>query len=224
MRVQRVLRLTVPLALAALEFSHPAWSAGAVSQAILAARDWWLPLHLLLILGYSVLVWLMWLPATLPRVALVAFLLCNTAFLAVDGLGVGLLAAADPGAADRLWSSPVVTALANLAGATWSASLLALAAMTTPAARTRPVLIGLGLTWLTFVASAPPLAMPSTIGRVVAAATGGWLVYVTGKSAVPVALLIFAAVLRQHVGAEAALGMLFIAIVQRPASLGSHPK
>jgi hypothetical protein len=215
----RTLRIVVPTALAALELSHPTWSEGAVSQAVSAAGGWWLPLHLLLLVGYGALVWLLWLPAALPRILLVVFLVCNTAFLATDGLAVGLLAAADPDAADRLWNSAFVAALANLTGAAWAASLLGVAAFVCAAGRTRPLVLGLGLTWLTFVASAPPLAASSALSRLAALATGAWFVYASGVSGVPVALLVFAAVLHQHVGAEAALGVLLVgvALVRLPA-------
>jgi hypothetical protein len=208
----RTLRIIVPIALAALELSHPTWSPGAVSPAVVAAGSWWLVLHVLVLLGYGALVWLLWIPAILPRVALVAFLLCNSAFLGVDGIGVGLLTQSDPGEADRLWTSSFVTALADLAGLTWAASLLCVAASLTKTGRGRLVSLALGLTWLTFIASAPPLAVPVIISRVAAAATGASVIYRSGSGAVPFALLVFAAVLRQHVGPEAALGMLLVGI------------
>ncbi len=208
----RALTIVVPTGLAALELSHPTWSEGAVSQAVFAAGGWWLPLHLLLLAGYGVLVWLLWVPAKLPRILLVVFLMCNTAFLATDGVGVGvgLLAPADSSAADRLWNSALVAALANLTGAAWAASLLCVATSHLRGSKNRPAQIGLGLTWLTFVASALPVAAPSAVSRLLAVATGAWVVYVTGASGVPFALLVFAAVLHQHVGAEAALGMLLV--------------
>jgi hypothetical protein len=217
----RVLAIVVPIVVAALELSHPNWSEGAVSQAVLATGALWLPLHVLLLAGYGVLVWLLWvlqsrgvgrLPraAALPRIALVVFLVANTAFLGTDGLAVGLLAGTDPGAADRLWNGEFVEALADLTGAAWAASLLSVAAFVSTAGRTRPALVGLGLTWLTFVVSAPPLAAPPIFSRLAALATGAGVVYATGNSGVSFALLVFAAVLHQHVGAEAALGMLMI--------------
>jgi hypothetical protein len=230
-RRRRGLAIVVPALLAALELSHPTWSEGGVSQAVGAAGGWWLPLHLLLLIGYAALVWLLWVPGTVPRILLVSFVVCNTAFLGLDGIGIGLLAPADPGAADRLWNSSLVTLLANLTGAAWAASLLSVAASLLPggasrssgtalhtggarsrAAGSRPVLLGLGLTWLTFVASGLPLAAPTVFSRLAAVATGAWVVYGRGTAALSFALLVFAAVLRQHVGAEAALGMLLVGI------------
>lgn len=208
----RGLRIVVPCALAALELSHPTWSDGGVSPAVMAAGGWWIPLHLLLVAGFAAMVRLLWVRATTARISLVTFLICNTAFLGLDGIGVGLLAPVDPGAADRLWISALVTALANLTGAAWAASLLGVAATHVRGSTNRAVTIGLGLTWLTFVASATPLAAPSLISRLAAAATGAWVVYVSGASGVPFALLVFAAVLHQHVGAEAALGTLLVGI------------
>jgi hypothetical protein len=206
----RRLRLVVPIALGALDLSHPAWRDSDVSQAVAAADGWWVPLHLLLILGYAALVRILWVPGVFVCALLVAFLVCNTAFLALDGIAVGLLATSDPAAADRLWNSALVTVLANLTGATWAASLLAIAAKQVRGTRPTPVLIGLGLTWLSFVASAPPLAAPALVSRVAAVATGGWVVYETGTPGLRFALLVFAAVLQQHVGAEGALGMLLV--------------
>lgn len=208
----RALRLVVPAVLATLEVSHPTWSAGTVSEAVVASGGLWIPLHLLLGMGYFGLVCLLWVPSLLPRIMLGAFLLCNTAFLVVDGVGVGVLATFDPGAAERLWDSPLVVVLANLTGAAWAASLLSVAPCVSPAGRSRPALLGLGATWLTFIASATPLAMPFPIDRAAALTTGAGAVYARGGSGVPFALLVFAAVLHQHVGPEAALGMLLVGV------------
>ncbi len=206
----RALRIVVPCALAALELSHPVWVEGSVSQAVVAAGGWWLPLHPLLIIGYAALVRVLWVPGILVRTVLVSFLVCNTAFLAVDGIAVGLLAGSDPQAADALWNSALVTALANVTGATWAASLLSIAHFHGP--KGRPALIGIVLTWLAVVASATSLSAPPVISRLLAAATGAWIVYSRGTTGVPAALLVFAAVLHQHVGPEAALGLLLVSV------------
>jgi hypothetical protein len=208
----RRLRPVVAGALAAVELIHPAWSEGSVSQAVAAAGSWWLPLHLLLIGGYAALVRLLWTRNVAPRVMLAAFLVCNTTFLAIDGIAVGVLATPDPRAADALWTSPLVTILANLTGATWAAAVLCFAGAHLRRTRSKPVEAGLVLTWLLFVAGTPPLSMPPLFSRLTAAATGALIVYAQGAAAVPAALLVFAAVLHQHVGGEAALGLLLIAI------------
>src|SRR5712692_2233974 len=104
----RRLRIVVPIALSVLELSHPSWSEGSVAQAVGAAGGWWLPLHLLLIVGYVALDRVLWIPGVLVRAMLVAFLVCNTAYLAVDGVAVGLLAGSDQPrptvCATALWS------------------------------------------------------------------------------------------------------------------------
>jgi hypothetical protein len=198
-------RVGIPLLLGALELSHPTWTDAT------AAGDWWIPLHLLLIAGYAGLVWTLWGPSLVPRVTLVAFLVFNTAFLAVDGVAVAVMAQTDPVAADTLWASPVVEALALMTGATWSAALLAKAATLSPYGRARGVHIGLVLTWVTHVLSSF-LPLTGALSRVAALAVGASLVYAAGVEGLALALLTFAAVIPQHVGAEAALGMLCVAV------------
>ena len=79
---------------------------------------------------------------------LVLFAVCKTAFLAVDGLAVGVLAGSDPSAADALWTSPMVDALADLTGAAWAAALLARAAQLYPAEEPPAVIVvESALTW-----------------------------------------------------------------------------
>src|ERR1700730_11896907 len=92
-RRRRLLTFAIPTLLAALELVHPTWSQGSVSQAVQASGPWWVPLHVLLTAGYGVVVYLLWVPAVFAHVLLGVFLVCNTAFLGVDGLAVGLLAA-----------------------------------------------------------------------------------------------------------------------------------
>jgi hypothetical protein len=67
------------------------------------------------------------------------------------------------------------------------------------------------LTWFTFVLGGF-LPFAAALSRVVALAVGASLVYAAGIGGLAIALLIFAAVIRQHAGAEAALGMLCIAV------------
>jgi hypothetical protein len=202
-------RAIVPVLLAALELSHPAWSDGSITQAIASAGGWWIPLHVLLALGYGLLVAVvLWQPPLCwSRPLLVTFCVVNTAYLGVDGL---IVARVDPGTAEALWTSSWVAALANAVGATWAAALLACALAFLRAAPGRSVHIGLAATWLAFIAGAtfPAAALAS---RLIALTTGVILVYTRGAAALPFALLVFAAVLRQHVGPEAALVMLLIA-------------
>jgi hypothetical protein len=208
----RRLRPAIPIGLAALALSHPTWSGGDVAMAVATAGGWWLPLHVLLIAGYAALVRLLWVANGFARVMLIAFLACNTAYVAVDGVAVGPLAGSDPLAADLLWNSPLIILLADLTGATWSAALLCVAAAHIRGTRSKPLVASIVLTWVAFVASAPPLSAPPVISRVLAAATGAWLVYSGGPARVPAALLVFAAVLHQHVGAEAALGLVLVSV------------
>jgi hypothetical protein len=251
----------VSIALAALELSHPAWADGSVAQAVSAAGEWWLPLHVLLIAGYGVLALVLWRhvaervgPVERAAMSLAAvFGACNSAYLALDGLVVGVLARTDPNAADALWNSPLVTLLADATGASWAATLLLTALTLGPSARAanarviqqRPAplphgalappagrleLVGAALTWLLFAASAAPVgpaAGAAVLSRVAALATGAWVVYQRGTIGIPFALLAFAAVLRQHVGPEAALGLgcisLAFALTTRSAPAASCP-
>jgi hypothetical protein len=183
-------RLAVPVAVAALELIHPP---GAESA------DWiWIPLHLALIAAFGALVAVLWRRAhwRAARAALIAFAGANTAYLLVDGV-LGDL-------------SPGTSALANAAGAAWAAALLLMAASAPGVSRR--VTAGLMMTWLAFVASAPPVGLPPLVSRLAAATTAAWIVYATGRSALPGALLTFGAVSRQHVGPEAALGMVCCAL------------
>jgi hypothetical protein len=196
---RRLIGIAIPLALGGLELVHPASP---------AAAGWWIPFHIALIVGYGLLVAVLWsVPnahATVARAVLAVFLASNVLFLAIDGVG----AQSD---ADALSANPLVEALANVTGAAWSLALLSVAATLQLVGRTRIVVGGSILAWLTFVASSylPGAGLAS---RAAAVATGAWAVYTAGTSAVPFALLVFAAVLRQHVGPEAALGMLSIAL------------
>jgi hypothetical protein len=56
-----------------------------------------------------------------------------------------------------------------------------------------------------------PGGLPTLVSRLAATATAALLVYARGAQAIPPALLIVSAVLRQHVGPEAALGLVFLA-------------
>ena len=216
--------LAVPIALAALEVSHPAWADGSVAQAVSAGGAWWIPLHLLLIAGYGLLALVLWREiggetgGRAARTLLAMFSLCNSAYLAVDGVAVGVLAQTDPTAADTLWNSPLVTVLADATGASWAAALLVTGWSWHGTARGRVSTAGALVTWLIFLASAAPaaatsvLASAALLSRSAAIATGAWAVYQRGTSSLPFALLVFAAVLRQHVGPEAALGLVCVAI------------
>jgi hypothetical protein len=201
----------VPLAVGVLQLTHPTWSDGSVAEAVVVAGAWWIPLHVLLIVGYLALALTLWPPDAFARALLAAFLVCNTAFLAVDGVLVGSLASSDPSAADAVWNSPLTLGLADLTGALWCAALLAIAASRVAAPRTTLLLVA--LIWLAFVGSLglPAMIVLGSIALVVA-------VYRTylgrGASAgVTFGLLALAALARQHVGVEAALGMLWLALV-----------
>jgi hypothetical protein len=199
-RHTRRLALLVLVAVAALELAHPG-----VEQ---AAGDWWIAVHALLLLGYVGVAALLWrlTSSQYVHLALVAFGAVNGVYLAVDGVAVGWLARTDAAAAEQVWTSPGVAALANVTGALWTAALLLLADP-----RDRVGRLGALLTWFSFVASTL-VAGAALVSRIVALATAGWSVYRRGAEAASLALLVFAAVLRQHVGPEAALGLLCVAI------------
>jgi hypothetical protein len=198
--------MLLPVALAALELLHP------VAPGAEGAAWWgWIPLHLGLLVGYTALAWLLWRVACgrFMRGALAAFGAVNTVYLLTDGVAVGVLGRANPADAQVLWASPLVSVLADASGAIWAAALLLLAAADAP----RPVKAVCALTWLAFVASAQPVGLPIVAGRALALASGAALVYAQGARCIPAALVIFSAVLRQHVGPEAALGLLLLAPV-----------
>jgi len=118
----------LPLALAVAELAHPTTTDESVSESIRAAGMWWLPLHLVLLIGYALLVAMLWrlTKSPLAHGALAGFAACNCLYLAVDGIAVGVLAQANPAVADALWSAAWVNILADATGATWAASLLLL--------------------------------------------------------------------------------------------------
>lgn len=208
------LRSLIPIALAVLEVIHPAWPDSSVGEAVQPVVAWWVLLHVGLLVGYVLLVVVLWglARSVLARWMLLAFAACNTAYLALDGVGVGLLARSDPVTADRLWGAVPVTVLADLVGATWAAALLLIAIWLQPS-NGRVVRVGSGVAWLALVASAVTTgAIFSLLSRGVALATGAWSVYQDGSRNLPVALLIFASVLRQHVGPEAAVGLIGVAL------------
>ena len=126
-------------------------------------------------------------------------MLANTIFLVLDGV----FAPADSVATNALWG--------NVTGAAWCLVLLSLAAALSPAELDRPTTLLLILTWVAFIASATPLPAGPLLSRAVAVASAAWLAYRGGVSALPSALLVFGSVLRQHVGPEAALGLLLVA-------------
>jgi hypothetical protein len=203
-----VLRVGVPLAVGGLAVVHPGWADGAVAQGVATAGRVWVPLHLVLIVGYLALVWTLDVRRRPVRLLLSAFAACNTTYLAVDGVAVGMLAQTDPAAADAVWNSPAVDVLANLAGATWAAALLAVAAARGPG---RSLRLALAVVWLLFVAGSR-LPYAGAASRVLALGIGAAAVYARGASGLGFALLVLAGVTRQHVGPEAAFGMLCLAL------------
>lgn len=222
--------MAVPLALAALELAHPTWASGTAYQAVSPVVVWWVLLHVLLIVLFAGLAWglarLVTSPAAAPepfaraaRLLLGAFAVSSTLYLATEGIGTGLLvvAATDPEPATAaLWNSPLTAALANLTGALWTLSLAGLALALYPSARQRVPLVGIALTLAIFLAGALapilPFPVPSGLSRVAAVLTGAVVVYQAGVLALPFALLVFAAVLPQHVGPEAVFGLVCIAL------------
>lgn len=162
-----------------------------------------MPLHGLLLVGYVGLVWCFWPQHWIARLLLAGFGVVNTAFLGLDGVVVGLSGAR----ADEIWNSPLAIGLANLTGATWCAALLALAAARTRLSRMTSWL--LLAVWVMFVLGAvvPYAALATGIALAGAAFRG----YSVGAG-MPFVLLLLAAILRQHVGLEAALGMLCLAL------------
>lgn len=227
------LRVLVPLATAGLEITHPTWSDDAVFQAVAPVATWWITLHLLLIALFALLAWTLSVelqyarsPAgDIARVLLGVFVVCNSAFLAVDGVSTGLLVQAglsmQPAqqaivqqVVAAMWESPLMAGLANAAGGAWALSLLACAAALYAQARAPLPLLCLVATILALaaevIAPAPFSGAASLVARVAALAAGALLVYRSGARVIPFALLAFAAVLPQHVGEQAELGLLCV--------------
>jgi hypothetical protein len=201
-----------PILLAVLALLHPIWTGDSVVAA--ASSPNWIPVHIGLLVGFAALVGVMW-PAGSRRapaaIALAVFALVNAIYLAVDGLWIGRLALSDPPLADALWNAPTVTVLANLSGALFCLALLLRATLEHDVRDDRLLIGGLGLTALLLIASGW-LPYAGLAARLAAIATGGLAIYRAGLPAVPFALLVFASVLRQHVGPEAALGMVCITV------------
>jgi hypothetical protein len=206
----------VPLALGILQLTHPTWADGSVSQAVVEAGAWWIPLHVVLIVGYLALALTLWHGNALARALLAAFLACNTGFLGLDGVVVGSLAPNDPATADAVWNSPLTLGLGDVTGALWCAALLAIAATRASSAPphmpSRSMIALAFLIWVAFVASlvTPAAIVVGSLALVVA-------VYRTytrrgARAGVTFGLFALAALARQHVGVEAALGMLWIAL------------
>jgi hypothetical protein len=209
----RTLTVVVPLVLASAELAHPTWADGSIGEAVEAAGDLWLALHAVLLLGYLLLVAILWRLAgsRAARVLLLVFAASNSLFLGIDGLLVGILSRSNPAAADGVWNAPALSLLADVTGAAWAAALLLLALSLSPGSG-RLVRAGCLVTWLAFVASAIPVPGTAVLGLAAALATGAWSVYQHGSDDFPLALLVFAAVQRQHVGPEAALGLVCVAL------------
>ena len=182
MRSSRFTVAALCVVLAGLEVLHPATAQDAQQQV-------WIGVHVALLVGYALLCVALWTsaPNALARASVAVFGVLNAAFLAIEGLGVG---------------APMLL-LANVTGAAWSAALL------TRVRESRVLTVLLAAAWVLFVAGA--FGLPVIVSRVAAIGVMAWLVYTGGRAAIGGALLAFAAVLRQHVGPEAALGLLCVA-------------
>jgi hypothetical protein len=220
-RPRRLLVLAAPSA-AVLELLHPTWPDDAIFESIAPVLGWWLALHVLLLGLLPGVLWTLWLELprrrggakSLARVLLIIAAIANAAFIAIDGIGTGLLILyARAAALTVLWNSPLLTGLADLAGGAFALALLATAAALYREARTGLAVVALIVTGLAFLASAlPNLSAVLLISRIAALVAGAVVVYRGGGSRVPCALLMFAAVLPQHVGPPAALGILLIGV------------
>jgi hypothetical protein len=216
--------LLVPPTAAVLELLHPTWPDDAIVQVVAPVVGWWLAVHVLLVCLVPVVLWTLSLElppggggsAFLARTLLVTAALANAAFIAADGLGTGLLilntGSADSAAAlTTVWNSPVLIALADIAGGAFALAVLTTASALYPDARRGVPFFGLVVTALAFLASALPGGSQALlVSRIAALVAGAAVVYRSGAHDVPFALLVFAAVLPQHVGPPAALGMLLI--------------
>jgi hypothetical protein len=243
-----LLLLGPPLAAALAELAHPLWSSGTIYQAVAPVVDRWLFVHVVLLAGFALtalgLVSLLGgrtdPAARAARILLGVFVVSNTAFIAIEGLSTGLLAAsartlsaAEQAGVEQavqvMWSQPVTLVFQWLASFGLIVGVLATAVAVYPRSQARLPLAGLALTsaiWAlgeTFVCLGvaglvDPLAAASwATGSVTAAYAIGlvaasYLIYTSGRAYLPFALLVLGAVTWQHTPPTGPVGLALLVI------------
>jgi hypothetical protein len=147
---RRVVLVGAPLGLIPLELTHPGVGPSPF-QSVAPVAEWWITLHVLLLALFGLFSLAVYLLVAGERgvvarcVALLVgvFSVANSAFVAIDGISVGLLAhygRALPvdqqltvdAAVQALWVSPAVNALASIADTAWVLSLAGAAVVLCP--------------------------------------------------------------------------------------------
>jgi hypothetical protein len=226
-----------PLGLIPLELTHPGVGPSPF-QSVAPVADWWITLHVMLLALFGLFALAVYLLIAGDR-GLVArwaalligvFAVANSAFVAVDGIGVGLLARYGrslpvdqqltvDAAVQALWVSPAVNALAALADTAWVLSLAGAAVVLCPLGDlhwTWPVLgVGVGLRLLAAVLMSVP-----TVGMPIADSIDWLLLFSVGCGVLVAALVV---VRRRRLQRALILALLIIAafLPQHGALLGA---
>jgi hypothetical protein len=242
----RWLLLIVPAStLAVLELLHPPGWDDTVYKGVAPVVDWWITLHLLMLVLFALVVLTLFLsianqrgPA--PAAALVAlglFVVGNSAFIAIDGIGSGLfikgaqdLATAEQAGVEQalqnLWNSPMNEFLARWQWLAWLIGIGASALALYPQARGRVSLALLGVGLVVVLGGGLGLDLDLgvpvwSLGVVAAIAAAAMLARQGGAFAIPFGLLLLAAVLPQHGSPPGAIGVacLGLALIWRELSV-----
>ena len=214
--------LLAPPCVAVLELLHPIWPDDAIFETVAPLVGWWLALHMLLLVLFPMVLWTLWLELppmrgrleVVARALLIVAAIANATFIAIDGIGTGFLivdARSNAAGLAAMWNGPLLVGLADLSGGAFALALLVTSAALYREARSGLALAALVTAGLAFLVSALPGASPAVpISRIAALVAGVAMVYRGGAGHMPFALLVFAAVLPQHVGPPAALGTLLV--------------
>jgi hypothetical protein len=219
-----------------LNLFHPnPHTLGSVYQSVSPVVDWWITLHLLLFVLFTLLAFALFVSlageqgaaATTARVALGSFVPVACAFVGTEGVGMGLVirgaqglpAAQQAGveqAVQALWDGPTANVLGILHSLLFALAVGASAVALYPAAR-RPLplaLLGLALVFAGVVTSSglSGLQLPPLLWVGVNLALLLAVVTVVGAedraAIVPFGLLVLAMVLTQHGNPESVVGVV----------------
>lgn len=161
-RLRLLIVFAAPIFVGIVNLFHPVhFGPTGVYDALAPLVSWWITLHVLNLIGFSLLGLAAYLlladlrhpAATVTRVALAIFVPVYAAFDAIIGIGTGALvqyAASQPAALDVLrpaidsfWSAPTAYALAAVGSALWGVSLAAAAiALAGPKRRLPLIVVG----------------------------------------------------------------------------------
>jgi hypothetical protein len=231
-------------ALAVLELLHPGWDE-TVYKGVAPVVDWWITLHLLMLVLFALVALTLFLSvaaqrgpaAATARFALGFFVVGNSAFIGIDGIGSGLFIKGAQGLPDAeqagveqalqsLWNSPMSEFFARWQWLAWLIGSGASALTLYPQARGRVSLAVLGVGLVLVIGGGLGLDLDLgvpvwSLGVVAAIAAAAVLARRRGASAIPFGLLLLAAVLPQHGSPPGAIGVacLGLALIWRELGL-----